>query len=197
MKLIGLTGGIASGKSTVAQMLAELGVPIVDADQLARVVVEPGKPAWREIAERWPEVIRPDRTLDRARLGAIVFNDADERRALSRITIPRIAEEALRQVTELRERGEPIAVFEAATLFEEGLEGMVEGVLVVSLPPEQQIARLMARSGLTEAEARARLDAQLPLEEKVRRATWVIDNRGTREELRDKVAAIWEKIRAT
>ncbi len=196
MKLIGLTGGIASGKSTVARLLAERGVPIIDADQLAREVVEPDRPAWREIAARWPQVIRPDRTLDRAKLGAIVFADADERKALSRITIPRIAEATFERVTALRERGEPIAVFEAATLFEEGLEGMVNGVLVVSLPPAEQVKRLMARNGLTEQEAWARLNAQLPLEEKVRRATWVLENSGTPEELRDKVAAIWEKIRA-
>jgi dephospho-CoA kinase len=195
MKIIGLTGGIASGKSTVARILAEAGVPVIDADQVAREVVEPGREVHARIAARWPQVIREDRTLDRKRLGEIVFSDAVARAELSQMAMPEIRRVFLERATKLREAGHELCVFEAATLFEENMETAVDGVLCVSLSPEEQVHRLMARNGLTEAEARARLAAQLPLSEKVSRSRWVLENAGPAAGLADKVHALWEKIR--
>jgi dephospho-CoA kinase len=194
MKIIGLTGGIASGKSTAARLLSGLGVPVIDADRLSRAAVEPGTPGLEAIARRWPEVIRADGTLDRPRLGAIVFADAAERRALSSLLMPSMIEAFRRQAAKLQQRGEPFAVFEAATLFEEGLDSLVDGVLVIAASEAQQIERLRARNGYTEAEARARLAAQLPLEEKVRRSRWMLDNGGGEGELAHKVRALWPQI---
>ncbi len=194
MKVIGLTGGIASGKSTVARLLAGMGVPVIDADLLAREVVEPGQPALAGVAARWPSVLRPDGTLDRRALGGIVFADAEERAALTALVLPRLVARFEAQREALAARGERCCVFEAATLFEEGLQGAVDGVLVVSLPPDEQVRRVRARNGLTEEEARARLAAQLPLSEKVRRARWVLDNSGPEAELEGRVRALWEQI---
>lgn len=195
MKIIGLTGGIASGKSTVARILAAAGVPVIDADRIAREVVEPGRPALARIAARWPQVIREDRTLDRKRLGEIVFSDAAARAELSQMAMPEIRRVFLERAGQLRQAGHELCVFEAATLFEENMESAVDGVLCVSLPPEDQVRRLMARNGLSEAEARARLAAQLPLSEKVSRSRWVLENAGPAAGLADKVLAMWEKIR--
>ncbi|MBI5542516.1 MAG: dephospho-CoA kinase [Deltaproteobacteria bacterium] len=194
MKVIGLTGGIASGKSTVARLLAAMGVPVVDADQLAREVVEPGRPAHAAIAARWPQFIRSDGTLDRAGLGALVFADPGQRRELTAKVLPRIIEELDTRKRTLEASGHACCVFEAATLFEERLEHLVDGVLLVSLAPEEQVRRLVARSGLSEAEARARLAAQLPLEEKARRARWVLDNSGPEAGLAAKVRDLWSQI---
>jgi dephospho-CoA kinase len=193
VKRIGLTGGIASGKSTVAKMLAELGAPIVDADRLAREVVEPGRPALAAIAARWPQVLR-DGALDRKALGAVVFADAAERQALERIVHPRIREEAERRLGELERQGAPLAIYEAALLFETGLDRGLDGVILVASSPERQLERLVARDGLGPEEARARIQAQLPLAEKKARATWVIQNDGDLESLRRSVLALWLEI---
>ena len=195
MRIIGLTGGIASGKSTAARALMRLGVPVIDADQLSRLVVEPARPAHEAIAQRWPEVVRADRSLDRARLGAVVFEDPAQRRELTSLVMPAMIDEFRRQAGELARRGEPFCVLEAATLFEEGLEPLVDGVLVIALPEAQQLHRLRVRNGYTESEARARLAAQLPLQEKVRRARWVVDNSGDEAELARQVEAVWEGIK--
>ncbi len=196
VKIIGLTGGIASGKSTAAQALKSLGVPVIDADQLSRLVVEPARPAHEAIAHRWPEVVRPDQTLDRARLGAIVFEDRAQLSELTSLVMPAMIDEFHRQVGELERRGESFCVLEAATLFEEGLERLVDGVLVIALPEAQQLQRLKVRNGYTEPEARARFAAQLPLHEKVRRARWVVDNSGDEAELARRVEAVWERIKS-
>ncbi len=194
MKLIGLTGGIASGKSTVAAMLSRAGVPVLDADKLSRKVVEPGKPAYREIAARWPEVLRPDGAIDRSKLGGIVFADRAQLRELSAMVIPRIVDELRREIGALEARGEPICVVEAATLFEENLEHLFNGVLLVRAPPELQVRRLIERNGYSEEHARQRLAAQMPLEEKVRRSRWSVENAGQVGELEQRVREVWERI---
>lgn len=194
MKVIGLTGGIASGKSAVARILARLGVPVVDADQLARRVVAPGRPALGEIRRRWPEAIHPDGTLDRERLGARVFAAGDELRELTALVMPDLLAEFERELATLRAAGEPVAVFEAATLFEEDLDRLTCGVLLVSAPPEAQLRRLMARGGATEAQARQRMAAQLPLEAKLARARWVLDNAGPEDGLEPKVREVWARV---
>lgn len=194
MKLIGLTGGIASGKSAVAALIAGLGVPVLDADQLSRRVVEPGLPAHGEIARRWPQVLLPDGRIDRARLGAVVFADHAQLAELSAIVVPRLLEEFRREARRLELLGHRFCVLEGATLFEEGLDPLFSGVLVVSAPAQEQIARLAARNGYSEEQARQRLAAQMPLEEKLRRARWIVENTGSLAELEARVRELWARI---
>lgn len=193
MKRIGLTGGIASGKSTVARLLAEKGVPVIDADALARRVVEPGSPALAEIAARWPSVVEDGR-LDRKALAAIVFSDPAERKALEAITHPRIRAEAERRFAEAEAAGAPQAVYEAALLFENDLDRELDATILVAAPIEQQIERLRARDGLDRRAAEERLRAQLPLEEKRARATFVVENDADLETLRRRVDAVWDEV---
>ena len=194
-RVIGLTGGIASGKSTVADMLRALGAHIIDADLLARRVVEPGTPALAEIAERFgARVLQPDGTLDRKRLGDIVFADPAARQALERITHPRIAAAGQEAVAKLAGAGVDPILYEAALIVENQLYKGMQGLIVVSVPPEVQLARLMARDHLDEDAARARLAAQLPLADKVAVADHVIDNSGSLEETRARVRALWDHL---
>jgi dephospho-CoA kinase len=195
MRVIGLTGGIASGKSTAARMLAELGAPVVDADQLARDVVAPGQPALAEIVDAFgPAALLPDGTLDRKRVGAIVFADAAERRRLNAITHPRIAMATQARLEELRAKHTPVAIYEAALLVENGAHRGLDGLIVVFCDEATQLERLVERDGLGEAEARARIAAQAPLADKLAAATWVVDTRGPMAETRQQIGRIWEQI---
>jgi dephospho-CoA kinase len=195
MRVIGLTGGIASGKSTAARMLAELGAPVVDADRIARDVVRPGEPALAEIVDAFgAEVLLPDGTLDRKRLGALVFADADKRRRLNAITHPRIGAATQSRLAELRAAGAPLAVYEAALIVENGLHRAFDGLIVVFCGEAQQLARLVGRDGLGEDEARARIAAQAPLADKLAAATWIVDTSGSLAETRQQIGRIWEQI---
>jgi dephospho-CoA kinase len=196
MRLYGLTGGISSGKSTVSRMLRELGAHVLDADVIARLVVEPGTPALAEIAARFPGVIGSDGRLDRAKLGARVFADANERAALNAITHPRVREEFLRQVQALEAQGVERVLYDVPLLIETGLHAGMDGVVVVWVPREVQKARLMARDGLSEEAAEARLAAQLPLDEKRQHATWLVDNSGGLPATRAQVERIWRELQA-
>ncbi len=196
MKVFGLTGGIATGKSTVTELFRAHGVPVIDADAIAREVVEPGQPALAEIVERFPEALGADGRLDRARLGARIFQSADDRAALNAITHPRIAQRALEHTAALAERGEPLALYDAPLLIENKLHQAMNGVVLVVAPFEVQLARLMARNALTEAQARERIASQLPLDAKRPFATWVIDNGGTREATARQVEAVLAAMRA-
>jgi dephospho-CoA kinase len=194
MRVIGLTGGIASGKSTVGRLLAERGIPVIDADQLARRAVAPGSPALARIASRFGVgVIATDGTLDRAALARIVFADAGERRDLEAILHPAIAALAEAELAALRAEGRPVAVYMAPLLIEAGLTDRVDEVWVVYADRETQICRMMARDGATREEAEARLAAQLPMKEKIRHGRIVIDNRGTEDELARRVAELLEQ----
>ncbi len=196
MHLIGLTGGIASGKSTVARRLREKGALLVDADEVAREIVEPGQPALEEIARRFPGVVGPDGRLDRARLGARVFGDDAERAALNAITHPRVRARMLELAAAAAGRGEARVVFDVPLLIENGLQQGMHAVILVWAPREVQKARLMARDGLGAVEAEARLAAQLPLDEKRRHATWIIDNSGALEDTLRQVDDVWQKVLA-
>jgi dephospho-CoA kinase len=179
LRLFGLTGGIGSGKSTVARRLRERGVPVIDADQLAREVVAKGTPGLSEIVARFGEgVLDENGELDRKRLAALVFKDDEARRALNAITHPRVAALAAERAAELDARGEPLACYEVPLLFEGRLDGVLKPVVVVAAPVETQVARAVARDGGTPEDALARVRAQMPLEEKIRRADHVIDNSG-------------------
>ncbi len=177
MRLIGVTGGIATGKSTVDRMLEAHGAAVIDADQLAREVVGRGEPALQEVAARFGlEVIQPDGSLDRERLGSIVFADPEARRDLDQITHPRIAELTRDRIAAALAGTAPLVAVDIPLLFENGRESTFEGVLLVYAPREVQIRRLRERNGLDEAAALQRLAAQLPIDEKRDRATWIIDN---------------------
>ena len=192
---IGLTGGIASGKSTVASMLRARGAPVVDADALARQVVEPGTPALAEIIQRFgPEVLDGAGRIDRKRLAEIVFADAAARADLNRITHPRIAAAASAEVARHTAAGAPVVFYEAALIVENGLQRGFDGLVVVTVPPERQIARLMRRDGLDRRAAEERLAAQLPLAAKLAAATHVIDNGQSEAETRAQVEALWLEL---
>jgi len=181
---IGLTGGIACGKSTVSAMLVRRGAILVDADQIAREVVEPGSPVLAEIAERFgAQVLQSDGSLNRKRLGEMIFRDPDLRRELNRIIHPPIRATMLERMRAGESRHpDKLVVADVPLLYESGLERMFEEVVVVYVPREVQLARLMRRDGLTREQAEERLSAQMPIEEKKRRADFVIDNSGTIEE---------------
>jgi dephospho-CoA kinase len=193
--VIGLTGGIASGKSTVASMLREMGAPIVDADLIARQVVEPGQPALDEIVERFgDDMLDADGRLDRKRMADRVFSDDRARAALNAIVHPRIAVASRAQLAELSQASAPVALYEAALLVENQIHRGLEGLIVVSAPEAVQVERLCRRDSIDEASARARLAAQLPLAAKVAEADWVIDNGGSMDETRAQVEAVWREI---
>jgi dephospho-CoA kinase len=191
---VGLTGGIASGKSTVSQMLRELGVDVIDADALARDVVEPGTPGLAEVARRFPGVVDADGRLDRAKLGARVFFDPKERAVLNAILHPLIQEEFRRRTAELERQGRPLVVYDAALLIENGLHRRMDAVVVVNAPEDVQRRRLMERNALGPEEADARLASQMPLREKVPHATWVIDNGGSVESTRTQVERVFREL---
>jgi dephospho-CoA kinase len=195
--VIGLTGGIASGKSAVAAMLRERGAAVIDADLLAREVVEPGQPALAELRARFgDEVIGPDGRLDRKALGARVFADPGARAALEGITHPRIAARTQEEIARWADRGAKVVFYEAALLVENQAYRWLDGLVVVSAPPEVQLARVMARDGLDEPAARARIASQLPLARKLEHATWVIDNAGTRADAAAQLDAVVAAIEA-
>nr|WP_277989551.1 dephospho-CoA kinase [Corallococcus sp. NCSPR001] len=191
-----MTGGIASGKSTVSRMLRELGARVLDADVLAREVVEPGTPGLKRIDERFPGVVGPDGRLDRVKLGAHIFANAQERAALNAIVHPEVRALFLQKLQALEAEGVTHAVYDVPLLIETGLHTAMEGVAVVWVPREVQKARLMTRDGLTADQAEARLGAQMPLDDKRAHATWVIDNSGTPEATRPQVEAVWRAMLA-
>lgn len=180
--LVGLTGGIATGKSTVSAMFGFLGCRVIDADQLAREVVEPGQPAHAAIVREFgPDVLQDDGALDRRRLGAIVFADAARRKRLEAITHPAIRARLGRILAVYDEEGfDGIVVWDVPLLIETGGAALVDRVVVVYADPETQCRRLMARDGSDEAAARARIASQMSIEEKRRLAHHVIDNSGGR-----------------
>jgi dephospho-CoA kinase len=197
MRVIGLTGGIASGKSTVARMFQELGAPVVDADLVARAVVEPGQPALADIVRTFGDgVLAADGRLDRKKLGALVFADAEKRRALNALTHPRIQATVTARLDELRAKGEPFAIYEAALIVENKLHLGLDGLVVVSIDEQTQLDRILKRDELTREEALARIRAQAPLGDKVAVADWVIDTRGILMDTRKQVAKVWEEIRS-
>lgn len=177
--LFGLTGGLASGKSSVAARWKARGLAIIDADVMAREIVAPGTSGLSEIVAAFgPGVLLPDGSLDRKQVGGIVFADPDARKKLELITHPRIAAAMIKRAGELEEADEPLGCYEAPLLVERGFADLCRPLVVVSIDEPTQIARAMARDLLTEAEVRARLAAQLPLAAKVAVADYVIDNGG-------------------
>lgn len=195
MKLVGLTGGIATGKSTVASMLRGLGARVIDADELAREVVKPGQDAWQEIVAAFgSEILRGDQTVDREKLRKLVFQNREARKKLESITHPRIRKLAQARVQELAAEGAEIIIYDAPLLFENQVHLWLRPVVLVACHPTIQKKRLQDRDRLTEEEIRQHLEAQMSLEEKRKLADFVIENDGDLEELQKQVGDVWEKI---
>lgn len=192
MLLVGLTGNIASGKSLVAGLLRERGAVIVDADVLARDAVAPESHGLAAIRARWgPKMIAADGSLDRAALRTIVFADAREREVLNAIVHPEVERRRQLAIDASRARGDRIVVCDIPLLFEKGLEGQFDLVMLVDAPDDLRFARLTARRGLADDEARAMMRAQMPAADKRARATIVIDNDGSLPELEARVNDAW------
>lgn len=194
IRVFGLTGGLASGKSTVAAHWRSRGLPVVDADALAREVVAPGSEALGLIVEAFGPSMLRDQALDRRRLAAVVFSNPEARRTLESITHPRIERRRAELLRALDDSGEPLACFEVPLLFEKSMEAGLRPVVVVSVPEALQVARARARDGSSEHEARARLAAQAPLESKAARADYVIDNAGSPAETRSESDEVLRSI---
>jgi dephospho-CoA kinase len=196
MKRIGITGGIASGKTAVARMLRELGFRVIDADALGHEVMEPGTRAYNEIVREFGAgIVDADGRIDRGKLGAIVFADAEKLKRLNAIVHPRVEEEMVRLFREWEKSGVADAAFvEAALLVEAGYQKNLDGLVVAWCRPEQQMERLLAR-GLSEVEARRRIAAQMPAEEKLKFATEKIDCSGSLEETLRQVEELAAKLR--
>ena len=193
--ILGLTGGIASGKSTVTALLTALGAHVIDADVIAREVVEPGQPALAEIVAAFgPSALDAQGRLDRAAIGQRVFQDPSSRATLNAIVHPRVAQAMIQRAQRAGQAGFAWVIYDAALIVENGLHGALDSLIVVGLKPQAQLARLMARDGLDAAQAQARLDAQLPLQDKIAVADYVVDNSGDQEELARKCVALYAML---
>lgn len=195
MVIIGLTGGIASGKSAVSGMLRELGASVVDADAIVHELQGPGTAVSAAIAREFgPEALRPDGSVDRAALGRVVFGDPARRKVLESIVHPAVRESMWAEVDRVRERGEPAVVLDIPLLIESGLYRTVDRIWLVYVDRVTQLARLVARDGSTEDQARQRIAAQMPLDDKRAYAQLIIDNQGSLESTRTQVARAWQEV---
>lgn len=193
--MVGLTGGIGSGKSTVSAMLEALGATIIDADQLAREAVAPGSEGLEALVARFgPEVLDAAGQLDRKGLGRLVFKDAAARKDLEGIVHPRVAALAATRIQAAAAAGAPLVVYDVPLLYENGLDASLPAVVVVSVSPATQRARVAARDDLSAEDIEDRIAAQLPLADKATRADYVIDNDGPLERTRDQVRALYARL---
>jgi len=195
MRVVGLTGGIATGKSTVSAMLRTLGATVIDADEATRAVQARGTEGLHRLAQEFgPGIITSDGELDRARLAEIAFNDPDARRRLNGIVHPLVRQWMAERQQEAADRGDQVVVLDIPLLFESRGAGALETVVLVYAPEELQVRRLVEQRGMTKEQARARVAAQMPVEEKRRLATYVIDNTGTVSQLQAQVERVWAEI---
>lgn len=194
LKLIGLTGGAGSGKTTVAEMFRELGAEVVDADEAAHAVYEPGTPGFDAVVAEFGQEYVRDGRIDRARLGELVFHDAAARRRLNAIVHPLVREWMATRTADAVARGVEVVIHDVPLLFENGLEHLYADVVCVYVPEDVQLRRLVEGRGASPERARAMVAAQMPIEEKRRRAQHVIDNSGTREHTREQVRMLWSEL---
>ena len=188
MKIVGLTGGISSGKSTVSSYLKQLKIPVIDADEVARKVVEPNSQGAREIRKTFgSDVFEEDGSLNRQKLGSLIFSNAENRQKLDELLQPLIKIMILDEIEEYRQKGENMIVLDLPLLFEKQYEELCEEIIVVYVPRELQLERLMKRNQYTKQEALSRIDSQLSIEEKRKRATVLLDNQGTIQQLYQQV----------
>ena len=195
MDVYGLTGGIGSGKSTVAELLEDYGVPVVSADELSRVVVAPGSEGLEAVIEAFgSEVVDDAGELDRRRMASIVFHDTERRRELEAILHPRIRDRFEQVLDALEKAGHEVAVYEVPLLFERNLQGEMKAVILVTAPMEDRVARVRARDDVTETEVRARIAAQMDEDAKRRRADYIVENNGNLDELRREVEFLMSRF---
>lgn len=197
MIVIGLTGGVATGKSTVAKMFQQCGAVLIDADLLARQVVEPGKPAWRAIVKTFDKaILNPNRSLNRHMLGAIVFRHPAKRLVLEAIIHPRVAREQARLMKQAAQQDpHAVVLYDVPLLFEAGIDKRVDETIVVTADQTTQVSRLKKRNGLPRADALHRIKSQMPLAEKIRRADYVLDGTLPRPTLRKHVNQLFTRLR--
>ena len=197
MILVGLTGGVATGKTTVAKMFKQCGAAVIDADQLAHDAVRPGKPAWRQIVKVFGKaVLNPDRTLNRRELGARVFENRVKLRQLERIIHPRVAREQQRLVRLIAKRTpHTVVIYEVPLLFEAAVHKRVDTTIVVTADRDTQIARLKKRNGFSRAEAIRRIRSQMPLAKKIQRADHVLNGTFPHPTLRKQVGQLFKNLR--
>ena len=196
MKVIGLTGNIACGKSLVASMFEALGAKVIDFDDIARMIVEPSEPAWNEIVDAFGrDILNPDDTINRKALGDIIFNNPQKREILNNITHPKIIQYTRETVEKYRKDNIEVVIIEAALIVERGgLKDLIEKLLVVIADEKSQLDRLTKRNGLSREEAISRINSQMPTEEKVQYADYVIDNSNTEEETQNQVKNLWSLL---
>ena len=195
-RVIGLTGGIGSGKSTVSQFLAELGAVILDADKIGHELYQPDTATWRELVKTFGSgILAENNTIDRKKLGAIVFSNAAELKQLNAIIHPRITKLLKQRIDDYRRKGTKLIVLDAPVLFEANAKSLVEEVWVVVSDEMNVITRAAARSGLKEEQIKARIRSQLSNEERINRAQVVIRNDGTKADLQKKVKELWEQLK--
>ena len=195
MKVIGLTGGIGSGKSTVSQFLAEPGATIIDADKIGHETFKPETEAWREVVAAFgQQIVAANGTIDRKKLGTIVFSNSEDRARLNQIMHPRIYEVVKAQLAEYQRQGVSVVVLEAPLLMEAGWTSLVDEVWVTTAAEDTVLKRLRERTGLSEAESRARIRAQLPAEKRIREADVVIDTDCDLDELKAKIGELWRGL---
>jgi dephospho-CoA kinase len=196
---VGLTGGIVSGKSTVARMFRQLGADIIDADNIARAIVQPGEKAWKNIVHYFgKEILKDNQEINRKELARIVFADKEKLEKLNKITHPEIVAIIKNKIEEMRSKDSSdgtICIIEVPLLFEANLEGMMDKIIVVYLNREEQIKRLLIRNSLTQEEAINRIDSQIPMEKKLKKADYVIDNGASLGHTRIQVKQIWQELR--
>ncbi|GFT91069.1 dephospho-CoA kinase domain-containing protein [Nephila pilipes] len=196
MFLVGLTGGIATGKSSVSTLFRNLGIEVIDADIIAREVVEPGKRAWRKIREEFGDsVFHPDGTLNRPALAQVVFSQPEKRLHVNSIVHPEVFKSMFLKTVKLFFCGHQFSVLDVPLLFESRLSKYVHKTVVVTCEPAQQLERLMARDKISESEALARINAQMPLAQKVKMADFVISNTGDRENTKEQVEALVQQLK--
>ncbi|EAF9833203.1 dephospho-CoA kinase [Listeria monocytogenes] len=194
-KTIGLTGSVATGKSTVSNMIQQAGIPLVDADIAARKVVEPGTEGLKEIVAYFgEEILLADGTLDRAKLGEIIFKDKEKREKLNEITHPRVKDYMLEARERFFRAGEELVFFDIPLLFESHLESLVDQIVVVWTTPETELKRLMERNDLTKEDALRRIESQMGIDEKARKADFVIDNNESLEKTQKQVYTFIERF---
>ena len=196
-RVIGLTGGIGSGKSTVSRILAELGAVIIDADKIGHEIYHPDTDTWRQLVKTFGSgILVPDNTIDRKKLGAIVFGDKQELQRLNAIIHPQITQEIKKRIEECRRRAVKVIVLDAPVLLEANAKNLVDEIWVVVADDGNVIKRAAARTGLTEQQIRDRVHSQLSNTERTKNARVVISNDGNTEDLRGKIRELWEQIKS-
>lgn len=192
---LGLTGGIASGKSTADEFFEKKKIPIIDSDLIAHKIMEIGQNGYKAVVDYFgTDILNDDQTINRRKLGGIVFNDKAKLKKLNELTHPLVHQEIKQQMARYRANQEKLVVIDVPLLFESGFESLCNGVLVISITPELQIERLMKRNAFTKKEAIARINNQMPLSEKEKRATYVVANTGTIDDLEKKLSDLLQEI---